>query len=513
MKNDFCAAPLFSDDMVLQRGKPALVWGSGGADGAEVRVSFAGVCGSSAVAGGAWSVLLPPLEAGLRGVLAISCGGEELRFSNVVTGDVWLAGGQSNMELELQNCKNGAAALAACANPDIRFYQPLKRGFVDEAFLRDEKNCRWQAVSPESAAHLSAVAYFFAHEVNAAASVPVGIINCNWGGTSIACWMSRRTLEKSAAGKKCIADYDAKIGEKTEAEYEAELAEYEVKSPQWEAAAERMKKANPDVTWEELIRDWGGWLPWPPPAGKRSPYRPGNLYEAMLKRTSPFSLRGFIYYQGEEDAEVYAENYAELMYYLVGQWRRDFSPPGFTDDSLPFLFAQLPMYTARTGGEAERLSAGWSLLREAQQEAARAIDSAYMAVIIDAGEYDNIHPLDKETVGHRLALLALRNVYGKDIAAEAPEAAYALPQGDTLRIAFRHAEGGLESRGPLAGFEAAGADGAYHEARASIDGETVILSSQAVPRPLRARYAWVKWGPTPLYGRKSGLPASPFRLE
>ncbi|GHU26264.1 hypothetical protein FACS1894164_17130 [Spirochaetia bacterium] len=208
--------------------------------------------------------------------------------------------------------------------------------------------------------------------------------------------------------------------------------------------------------------------------------------------------------QGEED-DLRAADYYEMMYYLIDQWRSDWG-----DDRLAFLFVQLPMYASREEAAAGQPVKNWCILRENQYRASVSIANTGMAVIIDCGEFDNIHPLDKQTVGYRLALQALKKVYGKTIEAEGPLFSWVEPEGNTLRIHFDHAESGLESRGPLEGFEVAGSEEIYYPARAHIDGCDVVVQSDKISEPQQVRYAWIKFGPTPLYA-KNGLPAMPFR--
>ena len=500
--------PIFSDHMVLQCGKPVPIWGSG-PEGEAVHVRWE--CGIHTVEAVTevyrceWSLVLPPLPAGLHGELVISDRKTELRFRNVVTGDVWFAGGQSNMEMELINCRNGDAELAACANPDIRFYQVVKRAVVDEDYLREEARSAWQICEPQTAAMLSAAAYFFARKINADMGIPIGIINCSWGGTSISAWMSREQLERSRAGRRCIDDYAAQVGGKTDAQYQAEMEEYDAQRRAWDERIRARREQEPDVSWETLNKECGP-CPWPQPAGNPSPYYPSNLYRARIRRVIPYALKGFLYYQGEED-QGRAADYDELMYYLIDQWRSDWG-----DDRLPFLLVQLPMYASREDVEAGLPSENWCVLRENQYRASQKIAHTGMAVIIDCGEYENIHPLDKQTVGFRLALQALQKVYGKDVEADGPLFSWAQVEGGSVRLHFDHAQSGLEFHGEPAGFEIAAASGPYFPAQAVIDGNDVVIRSSHVPQPRRARYAWTQFGPTPLFA-KNGLPAMPFRTS
>jgi sialate O-acetylesterase len=224
----------------------------------------------------------------------------------------------------------------------------------------------------------------------------------------------------------------------------------------------------------------------------------------MVRRVAPFALSGFLYYQGEED-DPRAVDYRDMLYYLIDQWRSDWD-----DDTLPFLLVQLPMYASREEVEAGQPAKNWCVIREAQYRASVTIANTGLAVIIDCGEYDNIHPLDKQTVGFRLALQALKFSYGKKIDADGPIFSSAQTEGDAIRVSFLHTESGLEFRGRGEGFEVAGADGVYYPAQAVIDGSTVVARSTKVSSPERVRYAWIKYGPTPLFN-KNGLPAMPFR--
>ena len=505
------AAAIFSDNMVLQREKPVPVWGTG-EEGSVVRVTFSAdktFSVSAKTRGGKWNAALPPLPAGIKGELVINDGKNEIKFTNVITGDVWFAGGQSNMEMELVNCKNGAAELAACANPDIRFYQVVKRAIVDDEYLREEAQSKWQECAPDTAAMLSAAAFFFARKINADIKIPIGIINCSWGGTSISTWMSKEQLEKTLAGKKFIDIYNEKIGGKTDEQYNAEMEDYVEEWRQWDERVRRRKEIEPDVSLEVLDKECGQ-CPWPQPAGRTSPFCPTNLHTSRILRTAPFAIKGFIYYQGEED-DLRAADYREMMFYLVQEWRGNWN-----GNELPFLFVQLPMYASSEEFENGEPPRHWCLMRESQYLASQDISGAGLAVIIDCGEFNNIHPFDKQTVGYRLALQALKKVYGKDIEADAPVFSWVEAQNEKLRLHFDNAESGLEFKGGAeditASFEIAGAQGEYYPAQAEINGSIVTIHSEKVLEPRRARYAWRKFCPTPLYA-KNGLPAMPFRTS
>ncbi|MCH4239264.1 MAG: sialate O-acetylesterase [Oscillospiraceae bacterium] len=508
-KKTICCAAVFSDHMVLQRGKPVSVFGEG-RTGTKITVSIAGCQAQTEVRGGRWQAELPAQDAGGPYVLSVTDGETELAFQDVLFGEVWLAGGQSNMELELQNCGNGQEELTVCENPEIRFYNVQKRAFVDDAFLDAERQTCWKICAPQNCADVSAVAYFCAKKMQHELKVPVGILDCYWGGTTISCWMSERQLARSIAGQKYLDDYAALIGDKTDEQYAQEMADYNVAFQAWDARVKARRAKEPKVTWEVLNAECGA-CPWPQPAGRKSPFRPAGLYCTMIQRVVPYTIRGFLYYQGEEDAPR-CHDYGEMMVYLIDQWRRDWH-----DLSLPFLFVQLPVFISKEEWDSGTDSRAWCFLREQQEAVCRTVRGTGMAAALDCGEFDNVHPLDKQTVGTRLALQVLQKVYGEPIESDSPTLSGCVREDGRLRLTFVHSAGGLLLRGECtnrfgSAFEVAGEDGQYFPASPEVEGSSVLLTSAKVPEPKYARYAWYSYGPTPLYGG-SGLPALPFRMQ
>lgn len=250
-----------------------------------------------------------------------------------------------------------------------------------------------------------------------------------------------------------------------------------------EGTADAARRAvEPDVSWTVLNEECGLY-PWPPPAGRTGYQRPGNLYESMLRRVCPYALRGFWYYQGEQDEEWPADYENELTC-LVRRWRADWQDK---DGRLPFLLVQLPMYATGVGDES------WPTLRAAQAAVAGREPNAGLVVLADLGEADNIHPVDKEPVGRRLALLALQTVYGLPVAGRAPRLIQADGAGEKAVLRFVDTGGGLHLQEGPSGFELAGADGVFAPASATVEGDTVTLHSPAVARPARTTL-----GATPL---------------
>ena len=239
-----------------------------------------------------------------------------------------------------------------------------------------------------------------------------------------------------------------------------------------------------------------------PPPGPENPNWPAALFNAMIAPLLPYAIRGAIWYQGESNADR-AFQYRSLFPTMIRDWRRAWAQGDF-----PFYFVQLANYFS--GGDSSRGSA-WAELREAQAMTL-ALPNTGMAVITDVGEALDIHPADKQTVGHRLALNALAQTYGQgEVEFSGPRYRGRTIEGSAIRLAFDHAAG-LTARGLLDGFTIAGGDGSFAPAQARIDGETVVVSSPAVPVPVAVRYAWSDNPPCTLYNA-AGLPASPFRTD
>lgn len=491
------AAAVFSSDMVLQREAAVPVWGTA-APGAVVtfRLTPGGLFArTTADPDGCWTLTLPPQPAGGPFTATLQSGDDAQTFTGVYFGEVWLAGGQSNMELPLSGSRDGEAVLAACHDELLHFYETPKVTTVEAA---EAAPSRWQIVGPATAANLSAVAYYAARELAHALHVHVGILECFWGGTYAHCWLPRDLLETFPEGKRRLSWYDARVGNKTDAEFDAELAAYQAEVDSWNARIAARRAADPDVSWTVLNEECGLY-PWPPPAGNTGFQRPGNLYESMLRRVCPYALRGFWYYQGEQDEE-WPQDYETELTCLVRRWRADW---GDTSARLPFLLVQLPMYATGAGENS------WPALRAAQAAVADREPNAGLVVLADLGEADNIHPVDKEPVGRRLALLALDTVYGRPVDGQSPCLAQACARGESAVLRFARCGGGLALGPGPSGFALAGADGVFRPAAAVVRGDSVTLRAVGVPRPCQVCYAWYNYGPARLYGG-TGLPAVPF---
>ena len=496
------AAAVFSDNMVLQRGKNITLWGEADESG-RVTAEICGASASCEISGGSWRLTLPPMQAGGPYELSLSLDGREIRrFFNVMIGEVWLCGGQSNMELELQNEKNGKAELASLTeDTPIRFYYTNKVGSVEEA-VECEKHTGWGTAGPESSKAWSAVGYYFAKKLSAELGVTVGLIGCNWGGTSATSWIDREHIIADSELKPYMDVYYEAAAGKSAEQQKKEYEEYTEYDRKWNEQAQEIYKTEPDIGWNEIQERIGKNL-WPGPRNDFNPFSPGKMFESMLMRVCPYTLAGFLYYQGESD-DHQPGTYYSLLTKLIRIWRERWE-----DDGLPFIMVQLPGFM--NAGDPDYKH--WCLIREAQMRAFETVKNTGIAVALDCGEYGNIHPVDKHVVGERLCLQAEQLVYGMDADAFGPMYKSCMTDGGSICILLDHAEGGLEVRGDKAtGFELAGADKKFFPAEAEISAGRVILRSAEVPEPRYARYCWGNFPEYSVFGR-NGIPLAPFRTS
>lgn len=482
---EIALAPLFRDHAVLQCDQPLPVWGR--ADpGEKIAVTFRGETVHATTAkDGRWIVYLPPVAASGEPAELTVAGQTTVVVRDVVVGEVWLASGQSNMEWPVANAHESERQLAEADLPLVR---QLKIERTSAGAPADTvATGGWQAASPRTVGGFSAVAFFFARELHRKLGVPIGIVNSTWGGTEIEAWMSDASRASTTLG----AAIDARW-QKALAEWPPErVARYPELLAAWQKAdahARATKTKNP--------------LPWPqPPATPDSPRRPGGLFNGMIAPLQPAAIRGVIWYQGESNV-ARAGDYPELFKTMIAAWRASWG-----DDRLPFYFVQLPNFAAgnRTGRQ-------WPRLREAQARALE-LPATGMAVTIDAGEADDLHPPRKLEVGRRLALIAKTQVYGVPGDFSGPIFAGVERAGRALRVRFAHAEAGLVAHDrPVQSLELAGADKVFHPATAAIDRGTLVVSSPQVPEPVAVRYAWTNAPAANLYNG-AGLPAAPFRSD
>ena len=494
--------PLFADGAVLCRRKELRIFGEA-EDGARVRCELrdgGGALlaeGEGKAAGGKFLILLPPQEAGTGCALRVTDGRESLEATDLCIGEVFLAGGQSNMELELQNADEGIGLIKEHSHPLVRYFNVPKCACFGEKRDAAWAKARWEEIRPGTGKDMSAAAYFFAVKLQEELGVPVGIVDSYWGGTSISCWMTEEWLRETAEGTRYLEQYRQRTEGISAERYREQVRDFEERQRSWNLAADRMRAERPDCLWSELEAALGP-FPWEPPLGPESPFRPAGLVGTMIAPLAPVSLSGILYYQGETDATGTESEYDTLMSGLIIRWRGLFE-----DESLPFLFVQLPMWTEDGRGD----TGTWPALRLAQSRTRDRIRGTGMICLLDQGEYNNIHPTNKRVVGERLCELAKRVVYGEQ-GREAPRVISRRIQGKQMILRADQKLGTPDGSAPAL-LELAGAEGAFSPAAATLEGNELTLTAEGVDFPLHARYAWTDYGAVNLFG-ENGLPLEPF---
>ena len=488
-------SPLFGDRAILPMGKELRIFGT--VDKGEViRATLTAADGTvtgegvSTARDGRFLIHLPPQKPNAGPLtLTLTSDSAEYTAHDLQVGLVFMAGGQSNMEWGLWNAEGGQEAIKTHDDPDLRYFNVPRVSVLDEEGLAAHDAAHWQQTAPRVGGDMSAVAYFFAREVRAKTGIPVGIVGCNWGGTSILSWMDETALNRCVPALKAAEEYESKYGAIPLDEWQEKQAAFQHDMDVWNAKVAEIKAANPGIEWAEVEKQ-AGVCPWNPPPGPGSPYRPGQLAHTMVNKIVPMALSGILFYQGESDVER-AEDYGELLITLVTRWRELFG-----DGSLPFYNVQLPVFIDAGAKDDRR----WAILRQQQEKAWRTLRNSHLAVMIDAGEYGNIHPVDKVTPGTRLARLFL----GDD---ETPRATAKSTCGNVLTVELTHPVQGEPDL-----FEIAGEDGVYVSACAEVEGRRIRLSAEGVAHPVKARYAFVNWAKVQVFS-ENGLPLAPFALE
>jgi len=622
---------LLSDGAILQRDKPLTIWGWAAED-EKVTVSFAGQEKSTQAAGGKWQVTFPARKAGGPYELVVTGKTNQLKRSNILLGDLWIAAGQSNIELPLRRVKYQYPGLIETTQqPNIReFNVPVVYAFKGP--LSDYTQGDWKTATPENLENFSAVGFFFAQKLLAENKVPVGIITLPVGGSPAEAWMSEAALQKYPQYLEKLQPF------KDDAHVQATIAKDKANSDKWYAGLDVVdiglknnwaKERLDTITWKKLqipgflkeqninftngafwVRKtidltqaqaekkavlWLGCIvdgdqvfvngqsvgqtgyQYPPriyavpagvlktgknsiairvisysgnagfvkdkryslmlgeskfgagysgdeeiplhgewqyhiaaQAGAMQPnttlqYIPGSLFNAKLAPALPLKIKGVIWYQGESNVTRAAE-YKNLFSDLIVDWRAQFKQGDF-----PFVFAQLANFlpAQEQPGESE-----WAQLREAQRQTL-ALKNTAMAVAIDAGEWNDIHPQDKQKVGERLALGALKVAYGKkSLLASGPSLQKIKAKAGKLELVFADVGKGLQATGgELKHIALAGADKKFVWASAEVKGNKLVVWADSIAEPKWVRYAWADNPEGANLYNSAGLPASPFEAS
>ena len=620
---------VFSDHMVLQRNVKIPIWGKA-VPGSTIQVQLDTLhMQAVADADSNWRVNLPPLKAGGPVQLLVS-GPDSLRFNDVLIGDVWLASGQSNMNMPLAGwgrVRNWEKEIATADYSQIRLFQVEQTYALQPQW--DLPTAGWKRCSPKSVAEFSATAYFFARQIYQKTSVPIGVVHSSSGGTPVEAWTSKQVLEQlpeTGSLLKRISEATAQSDRLEQKSFKNEFKNFlktidsadsgftnklfrsdenqfaswpSMQLPQpWEkgglngfngvvwfsrtitldekpqigewvlelgptddydqawingrsvgishskltptvyAFSEQILKAGTNtltVRVVDLSSKGGIWgrpyqLFLQQPDSKRLslvgnwhyratldlktlPKAPKNpklkrratvLFNGMIHPLIPFALKGFIWYQGESNAKQ-AELYAERFKAMIGDWRRRWAM-----GDLPFLYVQLAGYYDKALYQS---ASSWAELREAQRQI-RELPATAMATAIDIGNEVDVHPKNKQEVGRRLALLALRDVYGQRVIAEGPRFDSVHISGLNVNVSFKCDDPPLTTSDgkPVTGFVIAGVDGRFYPSIARLGKTDVLLSAPQVKQPQAVRYAWAN-NPIANLTDGSGLPVTPFRTD
>ncbi|MBE5912636.1 MAG: sialate O-acetylesterase [Pseudobutyrivibrio ruminis] len=499
---------IFKDGMVLQRDKEINVWGTA-ESGSTINVSLKGKNYSVETdVKGEWKVCIPALSASFGTEMIVSDGVDKICIEDVLIGDVFVAGGQSNMEFFMRYDKDFDKVVQTCENPLIRFYDIPEISTSEEPQMHDYSLFGfWRKATPEDLQYFSAVGYYFARTMQEHLQVPIGIVGCNWGGTRSCCWMDEESVEKY--GPVWMRDYEEQVASITDMEEAKQKYLTNMISdkshPFDNPIDDKMMYGN--VSKEELegmmdafaeldsISVLGPWHPW----------RPCGCYHYMLNQIASYTVKGVIWYQGESDS-AHPEIYADMMEGLIKCWRRDWN------DELPFFMTQLAPF----GTEIMQDALYYPELRQQQELVTKRVNNVFLASIGDVGNYMDIHPKEKQPVGHRLALLALGHLYNEKILCDAPMSNFSETKDGQIIIHFSNASGGLFLKGDtinaISLIDETNKDIDAVNYSTTIEDESLIITVNNDEVVKAVSFAETPYYEVNLYNM-SKIPVMPFRVE
>jgi sialate O-acetylesterase len=483
-------ATIFSDHAVLQRDRAVPIWGW--ADpGAEVEVRFGRhKAVGRADSDGAWRVQIPPMPASFAPQrLTIRSGQESRAAEDVLVGDVWFVGGQSNMEWRLVHSEGGRRALTQAGIPGVRLMVAEPRCAAEPGrdvtaiWQKEGDEATWQPSGPRSANRVGAVGFHMAAALRRELGVPIGLIQAAVGGARIQAWSPPRLFEGGRYPEDAAWLREART--KHRADQEAAL----IRHRGWlSRAANAAAGPIPEPpSWPSSPGSWWN--------------RPTCFHNGMLSGILPYIIRGAAWYQGESnvaEAELYHDRLSAFLAAMRVDWR---------DEKLPIALVQVAPYDNPTTRKLP-------LLWEAQLRASRMPHTTLVTISDTVADVTDLHPPQKEEVGLRLARWALAEVYGrKGLLPTGPIYRSHRIEGNRVRIFFDHAAGLATRLGNSPdSFEIAGADRRFVPATASIEGQDVLVESPAVPQPVAVRFGW---HPTarPNLVNAARSPAASFRTD
>jgi sialate O-acetylesterase len=472
---------LFSDHMVLQSGMAVPVWGMA-APGERVQVTLNRQTQSTTTgADGKWMLRLRKLKAGGPYEMRIQ-GTNAITVKDVLIGEVWLGSGQSNMAFTVSRKAAAFAGMldedkeiAAANHPRIRMFTVKTQKALTP---QDDVAGEWQVCSPEMAPGFSAVGYLFARDLQQRLKVPVGILTVAYGASTAEAWVPREAIAADTGLKPMLDRFDA-----LESFYKTHPGAMIADAPPG----------------PQTINGRGA-KPGPLHDPVEDQHQPTVLFNGMLHPVIPYAIRGALWYQGESivGGKAGVALYPHVMETLVNQWRQLWGEGEF-----PFYAVQLAALKNVSNNP---------MVREGQAQILT-LPNTGLAVTIDIGDPDNVHPKNKAPLGERLTLIALANAYGQKVEYSGPRYSSMKVEGNAIRIRFTHSGGLAAKDGPLKWFQIAGAGQQFVDAEATIDGDSVIVKSDKVAAPLAVRYAWDNYPFGCNLYNAAGLPAAPFRTD
>ena len=514
---------VFSDHMVLQREMDVPIWGKAAAECA-VEVSFAGQrVKTQADQTGNWRVELSPMKASAESrvlTIRVTAGDQQIehQIQDVLVGEVWLAGGQSNMYRPFRMLVGDANQkahqpiveylrneAATASDGLLRQFRSAKVTSVDEPQFKGRGS--WSKAVPGSVNEFSGTAYFFARELRRELNVPVAFLSCNLGATRIEAWMPRESFETS----ETLKTY-----------YRSQLADHRQACAEWDDAGERDKYRKALEAWKKDKAEGKkvGREPRKSEAPESRKEVPGTLYNGIIHPVSTYGIRGFLWYQGESNGKHFPKEYGNRLVALINGWRK-----AWGQDDLHFFWCQLASY--RTANEQPSGDDPPSVLVRNGQRYALKLPNTGMVVLSDVGDSTDVHPKNKIDAGKRLSQWALNKAYGQqDVVCSGPLFKSARVDSGKVVISFDYADGGLmvgqkhlmdpvvESEKPLQRFQICGPDGQWVGAKAEVtSADTVTVWHSEVKEPAEVRYAWSANVEDANLYNKAGLPASLFKTS
>ncbi|MBQ8526173.1 MAG: hypothetical protein IJ460_05610 [Clostridia bacterium] len=508
-------APIFTDSMVIQRDLPIKVFGTG--DG-TAKVSFMGETVSATAENGKWCATLSPRPFGGPYTMSINLGGEEFAINDIMIGDVFIAGGQSNMEMPLFKTEYGFEEAKYCKNDNIRYFTVARRykpGTDNHAWhFVDMYTCDtpWQKCCEESSINFTAIGHYFAKYIHAETNVPVGIISCNWGGRKIEAFTAKEYLYSNPVTERLIKEFDEHNSSLDMEQYEIKYTKFleDIKKYVTEIKLNHMEYTRNVGLCPAVLKSGSNDMPYPE-YGPYDSVSPSTLWESMFSTIVPYGVRAFLWYQGESNGTEpdYTSKYLALLECLRDNFECDMD--AYAVELAPWLGS---INACIRQSENILVEGGnWAFLREQQQLATETGKKNYLVTTQELGDMYDIHPKNKKDVAYRLALKVLKYTYGMDIKADQPVFRSAEFAGGKAYITLDHADGLFGNVNEVLMY-IAGKDRVPHRAKVEIlPDNRLCVYSDAVPEPVLVRYAFcMHYFGMHLYN-DAGLPLAPFRTD